>query len=124
MEKNKMSKFFSVIGISVIIILVIAVGFIVNKKLNPAGGLSLSLFTHSQCVDKKCVIIDGAGQNQCSNDNNCLVDPTEWCKSHNVADKMVVDAIRYPNGNFSCDCYYLNKDKTHSQTPCFDSHLQ
>jgi len=103
----------------------LVIGVVVDRRIGPAA-LSLSLFTHAQCANQKCVVAIGPGQNQCATNDNCLPanDPQHWCDIHNVETGLKVSAERYPNGNFSCDCYYLNRDNTHSQTPCINSHLQ
>jgi hypothetical protein len=118
-------KILLTVGALLILVLCFATGMIMDKRINSAD-LSLSLFTHAQCVNQKCVVVNGTGQNQCSIDDNCLTanDPQHWCDTHNTGVNLKVVAQRYPDGNFSCDCYYLNKDGTHSQASCTNSHLQ
>ena len=118
-------SYFLTASIFIVIILGVTIGIAIDKKINSAA-LSLSLFTHEQCVNQKCIVVNGSGQDQCSTDSNCLYanNPQKWCESHNVQTEMHADALTYPNGNFSCDCYYLNPNGTHSQTPCIDDHIQ
>jgi len=84
--------------------------------------------THTQCNNlKKCVSVSGAGTNKCSADKDCnpLTDPQKWCEANNTGiGAFRTVAIKYPNGNFTCDCFYLNKDGTRAQTPCRNYHLQ
>ena len=114
------------VAVAVIVVIVgVTAGIMINKKANFAG-LSMSLFEHTQCVNQKCVITNTPGQNQCSTDSNCSTanDPENWCKAHNPGVDLISTAVKYPNGNFSCDCYYINKDGSHSQTTCTNYHLQ
>lgn len=148
-------KSFSITTVLLVAILAFILGVLVNKLISPAAfsapflanttpsvrtcvdkkcvvvnnqcSTDNNCATHMQCNDqKKCVVVNGAGANQCSANIDCaaIKDPQAWCKAHNTGVGVTSTAIKYPNGNFSCDCYYLNKDGTHSQTSCSNSHLQ
>jgi len=72
------------------------------------------------------VSVSGPGDKKCSTDIDCdpMKDPQKWCEANNSGTGLKVRAIKYPNGNFSCDCYYANKDGSRSMAACSNSHLQ
>lgn len=149
-----MNKYFMVAGVLAIAFLSFFAGTIFNSAIGPAGlsapfltnitptahtcidqkcvavnnqcSTDSNCETHTQCSNQKCVVVSGAGTSQCSVDQDCLVikDPQKWCELNNPGAGLKVNAIKYPNGNFSCDCYYINADGNHAQASCHNSHLQ
>lgn len=82
--------------------------------------------THMQCnSQKQCVSVSGAGTNKCFADIDCdpMKDPQKWCETNNPGNGWDVSVTKYPNGNFSCDCYYKFSTNM-TQVPCKNSHLQ
>ncbi|MGA2417675.1 MAG: hypothetical protein ABSF55_00285 [Candidatus Staskawiczbacteria bacterium] len=67
-----MKKSLLIIVIVVIAVLCFVVGMLVDNKINSAA-LSFPLSTHMQCVNQKCVVVAGAGKNQCSTNGNCVL---------------------------------------------------
>ena len=136
--------------IVIIAIILFVAGAIFYKRSNLSA--LYASFSHTQCFNKKCISANGLGANQCSADSDCathlecnnleqcavvggsgpdkcstasdcyIADPQAWCKSNNTDTGMNADALIYPDGNFTCECYYIDKDGTHSQTPCINSH--
>ena len=81
--------------------------------------------THMECKNlKQCTSVSGTGADKCSTDNDCGYssnDPQQWCTTNNPGVNST--AIKYPGGDFSCECYY-NVSGVISQTPCANSHSE
>ena len=145
-------KYVAIMYALIIVVFVVGAGLIIHKGINPAA-LSVPYLTHTLCYNQKCIVASGTGVGQCSTDNDCQThmqcnnlkqcvsvagkgtdkcstdddcgyyakDPQQWCQTNNPGVESA--AIKYPGGNFSCECYY-DVAGIISQTPCTNSHSE